>query len=437
MILISPRSARKFTGQIAEPFLNVRQEMHREKHTKPFTIANLGFLIDTKKIWLNPTYQREAVWTRSQKQLLLDSLLQDIDIPKLYFRSIDVDGYHYEVVDGQQRLRAISEFLRSEFPLSDDADKVEGLAVGGAKMKELHHLIQMKLQNTQLDVCVLQKGYSDDDIEEIFLRLQNGTPLNAAEKRRALPGNMRTVVEELASHSLFSVDFCGFTGKRFAYEDAVAKLLHLTIEGHITDIKHSTLKRTYEANKNLKLSDPAPSSLKSALNYLAKAFKGGPNPKLKKFSVISLGFLTIEMREKYGMTDHAKEFAAAYLAFEQRRLMNDDLDESLQDPRLSAYTSAARADRVQDLEFRHETLRRELVSALPDLERKDEERTFSEDQRQAIFLRDKGVCQECGALCKDTAFHADHVTPWSKGGRTRVANGQVLCPECNSKKGAR
>lgn len=410
--------------------------MHREKHTKPLTIANLGFLIDTNRIWLNPTYQREAVWTRSQKQLLVDSLLQDIDIPKLYFRSIDSNGYHYEVVDGQQRLRAISEYLRSEFPLSEDADDVDGNAVAGKKMKDLHHLLQMKLQNTQLDICVLQKGYSDDDIEEIFLRLQNGTPLNAAEKRRALPGSTRAVVEELSGHPLFSLDYCAFTGKRFAYEDAVAKLLHLSFEGHITDIKHSTLKRMYDANKNLKVSDPVPSSLKSSLNYLVKAFKGGPNPKLKKFSAISLGYLVGEMREKYGMADYAKDFAAAYLAFEQRRLINDDLDESLQDPRLSAYTSAARADRVQDLEYRHETLRRELVSALPELERKDEERSFSEDQRQAIFLRDKGICQKCGEQCKDTAFHADHIVSWSKGGRTRVANGQVLCPACNTSKGA-
>lgn len=408
----------------------------REKHTKPFTIANLGFLIETRKVWLNPTYQREAVWTRSQKQLLIDSLLQDIDIPKLYFRSIDVDGYHYEVVDGQQRLRAISEYLSSGYPLSEEADAIDGHKVAGLRMKELHHELQMKLQNTQLDVCVLQSGYTDDDIEEIFLRLQNGTPLNAAEKRRALPGNMRHVVEELSGHELFSLDYCGFTGKRFAYEDAVAKLLHLAIEGHITDIKHSTLKRTYEANKTIKATDAAPASLKSALNYLVRAFKGGPNPKLKKFSAVSLGNLVLELREKYSIGDYPKEFAAAYFAFEERRIQNDDLEEHLQDPRLSAYTSAARADRVQDLEFRHETLRREIVSALPELVRKDEERTFSEDQRLAIFLRDRGVCQSCGATCKDTAFHADHIVPWSKGGKTKISNGQVLCPKCNTSKGA-
>lgn len=408
----------------------------REKHTKPFTIANLGFLIDTKKVWLNPTYQREAVWTRSQKQLLIDSLLQDIDIPKLYFRSVDTGGYYYEVVDGQQRLRAISEYLGNEYPLAEEADAIDGHKVAGQRMRELHHELQMKLQNTQLDVCVLQSGYTDDDIEEIFLRLQNGTPLNAAEKRRALPGNMRNVVEELAAHDLFSTDYCGFTGKRFAYEDAVAKLLHLTIEGHITDIKHSTLKRTYEANKTIKLTDPAPAVLKSALNFLVRAFKGGPNPKLKKFSIVSLGHLVVELREKYNVGDFPKEFAAAYLAFEERRILNDDLEEHLQDPRLSAYTSAARADRVQDLEFRHETLRREIVAMLPDLVRKDEERMFSEDQRQAIFLRDKGVCQQCGQLCRDTHYHADHIVPWSKGGKTKISNGQVLCPSCNSQKGA-
>lgn len=410
--------------------------MNRVKTTKPFTLANLDYLGKQKRLWLNPGYQREAVWTRSQKQLLIDSLLNDIDIPKLYFRAVSKDTYQYEVVDGQQRLRSIFEFFSDSFPLPEDADSIDGHPTARQYMKDLHTDLQMKLRDSQLDICVLQAGYTDDDIEEIFLRLQNGTPLNAAEKRRALPGHMRHLVEDLARHQLFDGKYCAFTGKRYAYEDAVAKLLHLSIEGRITDIKHSSIKRTYEAHKNIKDTDAEVIRLKSALNFISKAFKTTSSPRFKKFAVITVGHLVMEMRERYNLSDFPEPFAAAYLAFEQRRLTNDDLDEEEQDPRLAAYTSAARADRVQDLEFRHETLRREIIAAIPDLERKDEVRSFSEDQRQAIFLRDGGTCRSCGAKCKDTAFHADHVKPYSKGGKTRVSNGQVLCPACNLAKGA-
>lgn len=411
-------------------------EMERVKNTKPFTLANLNYLFQKKKLWLNPTYQREAVWTRSQKQLLIDSLLTDVDIPKLYFRAIQKDGYQYEVVDGQQRLRAIFEFLSGGFPLADDADSAEGHPTASLRMEELHTDLQMKLRDAQLDVCLLQSGYSDDDIEEIFLRLQNGTPLNAAEKRRALPGTMRDVVEELARHKLFTEDKCAFTGKRYAYEDAVAKLLHIFLAGNFTDIKHSSIKRTYENNKTLTISDPAVVRLKAAMNFVYKALSDPPAPKLKKFSIITVVYLVDEMRSLYTLASYPAEFGKAYAEFEVARLQNDDKDEDLRDSQLSAYSSAARSDRVQDLEFRHQTLRRHVIVAIPELERKDEERFFSEDQRLAIFLRDKGLCANCASLCADTAFHADHVKPHSKGGVTKISNGQLLCPKCNTAKGS-
>ena len=75
------------------------------------------------KIDPKPQYQRGSVWTRKQKQLLMDSILRGMDIPKLYLRAIGEDGnrgYTLEVVDGQQRLRAIWEFFDGEYPLSKD-----------------------------------------------------------------------------------------------------------------------------------------------------------------------------------------------------------------------------------------------------------------------------------------------------------------------------
>ena len=83
----------------------------REKKSEKYPLLNLKYLFDSGKLWLNPHYQREAVWVRSQKQLLIDSLLQDIDVPKLYFRAISHDGYELEVVDGQQRLTTLQIFL--------------------------------------------------------------------------------------------------------------------------------------------------------------------------------------------------------------------------------------------------------------------------------------------------------------------------------------
>lgn len=54
--------------------------------------------------------------------------------------------------------------------------------------------------------------------------------------------------------------------------------------------------------------------------------------------------------------------------------------------------------------------------------------------RRAVYARDSGACVRCGAT-DDLAL--DHIHPFSKGGPDTVANLQVLCRSCNSKKGAR
>src|SRR5687767_5049155 len=62
-----------------------------------------------------PEYQRQPkLWSVEKKQLLIDSILRDIDIPKLYFNR--AKGGEFEVVDGQQRLWAIWEFLDNAYP---------------------------------------------------------------------------------------------------------------------------------------------------------------------------------------------------------------------------------------------------------------------------------------------------------------------------------
>jgi hypothetical protein len=64
---------------------------------------------------VRPEYQRRLRWSRKQKSLLIESLLLNIPVPPVFLYESDLA--RYEVMDGQQRLNAVHEYLENEFAL--------------------------------------------------------------------------------------------------------------------------------------------------------------------------------------------------------------------------------------------------------------------------------------------------------------------------------
>ena len=64
-------------------------------------------------------------------------------------------------------------------------------------------------------------------------------------------------------------------------------------------------------------------------------------------------------------------------------------------------------------------------------------RKFSDKMAQTAYARQKGKCPICGKKFTFEQMQADHIKPWSKGGRTAADNCQMLCRDCNLKKGAK
>ena len=74
------------------------------------------------EINLSPEYQRMGgIWSLEKKQLLIDSIINNYDIPKIYFHELgNDDKYDFSVIDGRQRLEAIWDFMNDKFTLSHD-----------------------------------------------------------------------------------------------------------------------------------------------------------------------------------------------------------------------------------------------------------------------------------------------------------------------------
>ncbi|MYH48482.1 MAG: DUF262 domain-containing protein, partial [Gammaproteobacteria bacterium] len=155
-----------------------------ETSKKPWPLATINGIRD--RVDTNPDYQRPPVWGRGQKQLLVDSILRNYDVPKLYWRRTGKKPDTYDVIDGQQRLRAVWEFFAGEYSLPRNADPVDGYPVASLKYGNLPDELRIRLDTYPLDV-VLVDDADEDEVREMFLRLQNGTTLRAQEKRNAYP----------------------------------------------------------------------------------------------------------------------------------------------------------------------------------------------------------------------------------------------------------
>ena len=186
----------------------------------------------------NAPYQREgAVWSTEQQQLFIDSLLNGYDVPKIYLH--DLRGLQptkvYAIVDGKQRLTTIWRFLRDELPLATDYKTIAAnvpdearsasAPVAGQRFSELDAAWQGVLRSTYLSVVLIQNA-TVDDIEELFARLNNGEPLNAAEKRNAIGGSMASLAREVSRHPFFT-DRLPYGNDRYQHFDLATKVLML------------------------------------------------------------------------------------------------------------------------------------------------------------------------------------------------------------------
>lgn len=234
-------------------------------------------------IQTNPDYQRMGeIWTIEKRQLFIDSIINDFDIPKLYFHEfpeykiVNGEKIKYAIIDGRQRLETIWDFIDGKFSLSkeciyfdDNSIVLSGLTYGdlATKYPELKSLFD------SYALPIITVTTEDIDmIEEMFSRLNEAIPLNSAEKRNALGGPLVPVIRGLAKHKFFKQNVA-FSNKRYQHMEVDCKFLWLTYSKKIIDTKKVYLDFFVKDFKRRSLSEKSKSLERQVLNVLNEMSK--------------------------------------------------------------------------------------------------------------------------------------------------------------------
>lgn len=393
-----------------------------------FAFGSIKSLFDKKEIFINYDYQRGDVWSNSQQVELMRSIFNSysIGVLVLYIN----DNHQYEILDGQQRLLTIKKYLNGKLNLDKSGIKPYDELDEQSKMfLNAYSVGYLKLKSHNPET-------KEEDIIQTFLRLQEGSPLNKAEKinahRGAFKDAFKTIREE---HGIF--DYFG-NDKRFRLRLLCAELLHLELE---SDFNHSkfpglelaTLKSTcvkYEkevSKTKITFFKGNLDFLQHSLNYL---LTGITSRDIIPFYLL-VSYLRKNKADNSNLKNELSAFCADFLQNVNSFSVYDTtppkgMEESEFFEYLNYKTEGRKATSSDSIETRFKFLKNRFETFIPFIQ-KDPVRLHDIEQKRTLFFRQKGICPECDLKIDfRTDASAHHVLAHKDGGKTDDLESAVL-----------
>jgi hypothetical protein len=340
-----------------------------------------GVVAYSERLDVRPPYQREFIYKDKQRDAVIDTITRGFPLNVMYW-SVRDDG-NFEIIDGQQRTISVCQFVQGDFAVK---------AFGIPETRYFHNLKsdeKKRVLDYELTIY-LCSGTDSEKLEWFKIINIAGEVLMAQELRNAVySGPWVTDAKRYFSKNgcpAYGIgsNYMSGTPIRQDYLETVIKWIN---DGDIED---------YMAKKQHK---PDATELwlyfQSVINWVKANF-----PK------------------------HRKEMKSVQWGELYNEFKNIEYDPA----KLEAQVAALMAD--EDV-----TKKRGIYPYVLDgLERHLSIRAFTENQKREAYERQKGICPVCTKHFELGEMQADHITPWSKGGKTIASNCKMLCADDNRKK---
>ncbi|MBQ4442615.1 MAG: DUF262 domain-containing protein [Bacteroidales bacterium] len=352
------------------------------------------------KLVIQPEYQRNYIYGDGKKDVaVIDSLLKEYPLGLIYFN--EREDSILEVLDGQQRITSIGRFVTDRFSIIDAHGVPQYFSSLPVNLQDL--IMDSKLL---IYVC---KG-SEQEIKEWFKTINiEGKPLKPQELLNAIySGSFVTLCKQVFSNRKLHIMqkwqayVSGEVNRQAIFERALDWVSKGDIEGYMSRHRHDT---------NI---DPIKLHFENVIQWIESVFPTYYDQ-----------MCGLEWGRLYD-TYHANPYSPSAVDAEVARLFADD---SVEDKKgIFEYVLGGKKDT-------------KLLKI----------RIFSNADKSTVYHRQTAAAKAAGEsncpLCalghdatrtkiwKLEEMDADHVTAWSKGGATSIANCQMLCKTHNRAKG--
>lgn len=265
-----------------------------KKSSLSWSVKQLTKMIEKGTISFDYPIQRQGgQWGLEQKSLLIHSLADDYPVPALYsiVQQEEIYGKEisvYYILDGKQRLTSIVEFIRNEYLLHKDTPPVEIDGVehelSRKRFEDLHEDVQDQILSYSLLIYRMDEA-TDEEIEDLFYRLNNGTPLSKVQKSKAKMGlEWSEKIKELVEHPMMKkASFTELQKRKADHETAILQTMMLLDDGYFwKSISSNEVLRYSQTFKGDENKQRVATLVKEAMDYLNEAIKKEERVLLKK-----------------------------------------------------------------------------------------------------------------------------------------------------------
>lgn len=331
---------------------------------------------------IRPAFQREFIYNGKQRDEVIHTIMRDFPLNVMYWVKSD-DG-NFEILDGQQRTISICQYVTGDFSVM-----VDGMP---RKFDNLTRAEQEQILNYKLMIYICE-GTDKEKLDWFKIINIAGEQLTPQELRNAIyTGEWLTeakkyfsktqcpayqTASEYLNGSAIRQNYLETSIRWIAARDGIAIEDYMSAHQHDTNCNELWL------------------YFQTVINWVKVVF-----PKYRKeMKGLDWGVFY----NKYGAAKYdAKQFEARII-----ELMEDE-DVT---KRSGIYEYLLCGDE-------------KYLSV----------RAFTPKMARAAYERQKGICPKCKKHFELDKMQADHITPWSKGGRTIAENCQMLCADCNRRK---